>query len=103
MAVGAAGIPVNVGLADKTVDPVPVDDVTPVPPLATGSVPVVPPSIGRPVQFVRVPDAGVPSAGLVNVGLVNVGLVNVLLVSVWLPVNVTTVESMATVTAAEPL
>ena len=39
-AVGAAGVPVKVGLAERTVLPVPVEDVTPVPPLATGSVPV---------------------------------------------------------------
>ena len=38
-AVGASGIPVNVGEIDKTAFPVPVDDVTPVPPLATGRVP----------------------------------------------------------------
>ena len=39
-AVGAAGVPVNVGLAERTVLPVPVEVVTPVPPFATGSVPV---------------------------------------------------------------
>jgi len=33
-------VPVNVGLADKTTEPVPVDDVTPVPPLATARVPL---------------------------------------------------------------
>ena len=35
------------------------------------------PVIGKPVQLVRVPDAGVPSAGAVNVGEVNVLLVKV--------------------------
>ena len=40
-AVGAIGVPVKVGLALNTVLPVPVDDVTPVPPFATGiTVPV---------------------------------------------------------------
>lgn len=38
-AVGANGVPVRVGLADKTTEVVPVDVVTPVPPLATFSVP----------------------------------------------------------------
>lgn len=51
-AVGAAGVPVNVGDADSTVLPVPVEVVTPVPPLATASVPakvIVPdPVIGPP-------------------------------------------------------
>ena len=35
----AVNVPVNVGLADNTVEPVPVEVVTPVPPFATGSVP----------------------------------------------------------------
>ena len=39
VAVGARGVPVRVGLADNTTDPEPVDVVTPVPPLATFSVP----------------------------------------------------------------
>ena len=38
-AVGASGTPVNVGEADKTTDVLPVELVTPVPPLATFSVP----------------------------------------------------------------
>jgi hypothetical protein len=67
-----AGVPntgvVNVGLLDNTLLPLPVDVVTPLPPLATGNVPVVPPSIGRPVQFVRVPEAGVPRTGVIRVG-----------------------------------
>jgi hypothetical protein len=37
--VAADSVPVNVGLADNTVEPVPVDVVTPVPPLPTASVP----------------------------------------------------------------
>jgi len=55
--------------------------------------PLTPVEMGRPVQFVRVPLAGVPK----------IGEVNVLLVSVCDPVSVATVESIATVTAAEPL
>ena len=39
VAVGARGVPVRVGEADNTTDVVPVDVVTPVPPLATFSVP----------------------------------------------------------------
>ena len=43
--VAEAGVPnvgvTNVGLFDKTVEPVPVDEVTPVPPFATGKVPVI--------------------------------------------------------------
>ena len=35
------------------------------------------PATGRPVQFVRVPDAGVPNAGAVRVGLVSVLFVKV--------------------------
>lgn len=42
--------------------------VAPVPPLAIGRVPVTPVVNGRPVAFVRVPDAGVPSAGVTSVG-----------------------------------
>jgi len=70
-AVGAKGVPVNVGLADKTTLVVPVDAVTPVPPLATGSVPVTPVVIGKPVQFVSTPADGVPMFGVVNAGLVD--------------------------------
>lgn len=70
-----AGVPsagvTSVGLLDSTTAPDPVDDVTPVPPRATGSVPVVPPSIGRPVALVITPLAGVPSAGVTNVGLLD--------------------------------
>jgi hypothetical protein len=42
--VAAEGVPkfgvVKVGLEERTTEPVPVDEVTPVPPLATGRVPV---------------------------------------------------------------
>jgi hypothetical protein len=61
----------KVGLFDRTTLPVPVEDVTPVPPLATGNVPVVPPSIGKPVALVSVPLEGVPSAGVTKVGLLD--------------------------------
>lgn len=42
--------------------------VAPVPPLATGSVPVTPVVSGRPVKFVATPEDGVPSAGVTSVG-----------------------------------
>lgn len=72
--VAEVGVPkigvTNVGLVDKTTLPVPVLVVTPVPPLATGSVPVTPVVSGKPVAFVNVPDVGVPRIGVTNVGLV---------------------------------
>jgi hypothetical protein len=58
--------------------------VIPVPPLATGRVPVTPVVIGSPVALVNVPDAGVPKTGAVNTGAVRV-----LLVSVSVPALVT--------------
>lgn len=39
--------------------------------------PATPEEMGRPVQFVRVPLAGVPNAGVVSVGLVRVLFVKV--------------------------
>ena len=83
----------NVGLVANTREPVPVSSVTaaskfaedgvprnvatpvpkdvmPVPPLATGRVPVTPVVSGKPVVFVSVPLDGVPRAGVTNVGLV---------------------------------
>ena len=45
----------------------------PVPPFASGNTPVTPVVNGKPVAFVRVPDAGVPSTGVVRVGLEIVG------------------------------
>ena len=53
-------VPVNVGASESTTLPVPVDEVTPVPPLATGSVPTVPASIAKPVAFVNTIEDGVP-------------------------------------------
>jgi hypothetical protein len=83
----------KVGLVDNTTAVVPVDAVTPVPPLATGKVPVtfvvkfvnvvevvpVPPLAigsvpvtpvvrGNPVKFVAVPEVGVPNIGVTKVG-----------------------------------
>lgn len=63
-------VPVKVGDADNTVLPVPVDDVTPVPPLATGNVPVTPVVKESAVQFDKLPEAGVPNTGATKVGLV---------------------------------
>ena len=79
VAVGADGVPVKVGDADKTTEPVPVSSViaeakfallgvarkvaTPVPK------PDTPVEIGKPVAFVKVPDVGVPKIGLTNVGV----------------------------------
>jgi hypothetical protein len=74
-------VPVKVGDADKTTLPVPVEAVTPVPPLATGRVPVTPVVKGRPVQVVKVPDVGVPNIGVVKVGDVKVAVAKVGLVA----------------------
>ena len=67
-----AGVPkagvTRVGLLDNTLLPEPVEVVTPVPPRATGSVPVVPPSIGSPVALVSVPLEGVPSTPPLTTG-----------------------------------
>jgi hypothetical protein len=70
----ALGVPkfgvTKTGFVDKTTDPVPVDVVTPVPPLATGRVPVTPVVSGNPVRLVATPLVGVPSKGVIKVGLV---------------------------------
>ena len=81
----AVTVPVNVGDALSTTDPVPVEDVTPVPPLATGRVPVTPVVSGNPVAFVSVPLAGVPRVGVTNVGEVD---------STILPVPVTALDKV---------
>lgn len=64
--VAEVGVPkigvTSVGLVERTVEPVPVDVVTPVPPLATGNVPVTPVDKGKPVKLVAVPEDGVPNA-----------------------------------------
>ena len=61
-------LPVKVGDALNTTLPVPVEPVTPVPPLATGNVPVTPEDKGKPVAFVKVPEVGVPNAPFNNTG-----------------------------------
>ena len=66
--------------------------VAPVPPLATGNVPVTPVDKGNPVALVSIAEVGVPSAGVVNVGLVKV-----LLVSVSLPARVAKVPVVGNV------
>jgi hypothetical protein len=58
----------SVGEVDNTLLPEPVEVVTPVPPLATGKVPVTPVVNGSPVKLVATPEAGVPSAGVTSVG-----------------------------------
>lgn len=83
----------KVGLVAKTNDPLPVSSETaankladvgvprkvamplprlviPVPPFATGNVPVTPVVNGSPVALVRTAEDGVPNAGVTNVGLV---------------------------------
>ncbi|MBK8570432.1 MAG: hypothetical protein IPN81_11035, partial [Nitrosomonadales bacterium] len=50
--------------------PLPVLVVTPVPPFATGKVPVTPVVSGKPVVFVSTPADGVPRLGVTRVGLV---------------------------------
>ena len=47
------------------------NEVIPVPPLATGRVPVMPVVSGKPVPFVRVTEVGVPNIGVTRVGLVD--------------------------------
>jgi hypothetical protein len=51
----------KVGDVDRTLLPEPVEVVTPVPPLPTGSVPVTPVVRGSPVALVSVPEEGVPN------------------------------------------
>lgn len=60
-----------VGAVASTTSPVPEAAVAPVPPLATGKVPVTPVVRGSPVTFVSVPEVGVPRIGVTNVGLVD--------------------------------
>jgi hypothetical protein len=68
----AEGVPrfgvTSTGDVDRTAFPVPVDVVTPVPPLVTGSVPVTPVVRGSPVALVRVTAEGVPRFGVVRTG-----------------------------------
>ena len=70
--VAADGVPrfgvVSAGDVESTTLPDPVLVVTPVPPLATGNVPVTPVVNGNPVAFVSVKADGVPRFGVVSVG-----------------------------------
>jgi len=61
---------VRLGDVLRTTEPVPVDDVTPVPPLATGRVPVTPDVRGRPVALVKVAAEGVPKFGVTKAAFV---------------------------------
>ena len=70
MMVVAVTAPVKVGDAERTTLPLPVLVVTPVPPFATGKVPVTPVVKGSPVPFVSVTEVGVPRTGVTSVGLV---------------------------------
>jgi hypothetical protein len=74
LGVPSAGV-TSVGEVLRTTFPDPVDEVTPVPPLATGRVPVTPVVKGKPVALVITPDAGVPKAGVTKVGLTKSALV----------------------------
>ena len=75
----------------------PVKVVTPVPPLATGKVPVTPVVSGNPVKFVATPEVGVPKIGETKVGEVDS-------TTFPLPVDVVTpVPPLATATVPEIL
>jgi hypothetical protein len=65
--VTAAARLADVGVPSHVATPEP-KDVMPVPPLATGKVPVTPVDKGSPVKFVATPDCGVPSIGVTSVG-----------------------------------
>lgn len=75
----ADNVPVKVGDAENTREPVPVSSVTADTKLADDGVaknvatlaprPETPVEIGRPVQFVNVPDVGVPKTGVTSVGV----------------------------------
>jgi hypothetical protein len=58
----------KVGEVASALAPLPVEVVTPVPPFATGKVPVTPVVRGKPVQLVSVPEVGVPKTGVTKVG-----------------------------------
>ena len=67
-----AGVPrtgvTSVGLVLMPPWPEPVEVVTPVPPLATGSVPDTPAVRDTPVQLAKLPEVGVPRIGVTSVG-----------------------------------
>jgi hypothetical protein len=60
----------KVGEVANALAPLPVEVVTPVPPLAADNVPVTPVVKGRPVQLVSVPEVGIPKAGVTKEGLI---------------------------------
>ena len=103
---------VMVGEPDRTTFVVPVEVVTPVPPLATGKVPVTPVVSGSPVAEVKTIAVGVPSAGVISVGEVeNTRFVDVvpvapaavkpdILLNAAIPALVAFVPPSATVTGA---
>jgi hypothetical protein len=66
---GATAWKVDVPLPSRTLLAVKV--AAPVPPLATGKVPVTPVVRGKPVALVSVTEVGVPSIGVTSVGLVD--------------------------------
>ena len=80
-AVGARGTPVKVGLADNTTDVVPVDEDTPVPPLATFSVParVIAPVVAvfgvKPVEPAEKEDTPAPPTAAVTKAVVAICVV----------------------------
>ena len=121
----AVTVPVNVGSALNTSVPVPVSLVNALAKLALEGVvrnvaipvpkPLTPVLIGRPVQFVSVPELGVPNTGVVSVGLVRVLFVKVCdsvsntivpdasgIVTVWSAVGFTTVSTVSKESALEP-
>ena len=61
--------------------------VAPVPPFATGNVPVTPAVKGNPVKLVATPDAGVPKAGVTKVGLIDITTLPVPVSSEITPAN----------------
>jgi len=79
LTIAAERVPVKVGDAENTREPVPVSSVIADTKLADDGVaknvatlaprPETPVEIGRPVQLVRVPDVGVPRTGVTSVGV----------------------------------
>jgi len=66
----------KVGLIDKTLLPVPVEVVTPVPPFTTGKIPVIPDVSDNPKQLTKSPLIGIPNVGVTKIALVKVTFVN---------------------------
>ena len=105
-------VPLNVGLAEKTSEPVPVSLVTAVIKFALEGVPrksaipaarpLTPVEIGSPVAFVRVADEGVPRAGVTRVGDVAktraplpVSFVTIAAISADVSISVETITSVS--------